>query len=119
MGVLYNAVRITLAERTRDLASLRVLGFRRSEVAAILLGEVGLLLVIATPLGLWFGRVMAGLIVETAGFNTEQFRLPLVVFPSTYALAVSTTGIAAAFSAWSAWRKLDRIDIVEVLKARD
>jgi len=119
MGVLYNAVRITLAERTRDLASLRVLGFRRSEVGAILFGELGILVGIATPLGLWFGRVLAGIMVQTSGFDTEQFRLPLVISSATYAGAVVTVFVAAAISSWSAWRKLDRMDIVEVLKARD
>ena len=119
MGVLYNAVRITLAERSRDLASLRVLGFRRSEVGAILLGELGVLVAIATPLGLWFGRALSGVMVRTSGFDTEQFRLPLVISSATYAGAVVTVLVAAAISSWSAWRKLDRMDIVEVLKARD
>jgi len=118
-GVLYNAARITLSERARELASLRVLGFRRSEVAAILLGEIALLVAIALPLGLAGGRALAGLMVRTPGYNNEQFRLPLVIAPSTYATAALAVVLAAAVSGWSAWRKLDRIEIVEVLKARD
>jgi putative ABC transport system permease protein len=118
-GVLYNAARITLAERARELASLRVLGFRRREVAAILLGEIGLLVMIALPLGLAAGRVLAGFLARSPGYNNEQFRLPLVIAPSTYATAALTVVAAAVVSGWSAWRKLDRIEIVEVLKARD
>ena len=86
---------------------------------AILLGEISVILVIATPLGLLVGRGMAAALVASPGFDNEQFRLPLVVGPRTYALAIVTVVLAAAVSAWSAWRKLDRIDIVEVLKSRD
>jgi putative ABC transport system permease protein len=118
-GVLYNAVRITLAERARDFASLRVLGFERREVAAILFGEIGLLVAIAIPVGLVLGRWMAAMLVRSPGYDTEQFRLPLVVSPATYAMAALCVIVAAALSGWSAWRKLDRIDIVEVLKTRD
>ena len=118
-GVLFNSVRITLAERARDLASLRVLGFRRREVAAMLLGELGLLTVVATLAGLLLGRGFAALFVASPGFNTEQFRLPLVISSSTYGLAALTVLVAAALSSWNAWRKLDRVDIVEVLKAKD
>ncbi len=118
-GVLYNAVRVTLAERSHELASLRVLGFRRGEVAALLLGELGLLVGAALPLGLLAGRAMAQMLVSSPGYDTDQFRLPLVVSPATYAMAVLTVLAAGAVSSWSAWRKLERIDIVEVLKARD
>jgi putative ABC transport system permease protein len=118
-GVLYNAARITLAERARELASLRVLGFARREVAAILLGELGLLTVVSIPLGLLLGRFMAAMLVRSPGYDTEQFRLPLVISPATYALAAGCVVLAAALSGWDAWRKLDRFDIVEVLKTRD
>jgi len=118
-GVLYNAARITLAERARELSSLRVLGFRRGEVGAILLGELALLVVAAIPLGLAFGRVLAGVLVESPGYDNEQFRLPLVIVPATYATAVLTVLVATAVSGWSAWRMLDRMEIVDVLKARD
>ncbi len=118
-GVLYNAARITLAERARELASLRVLGFHRREVAAMLLGELGLLVALAIPLGLVVGRILAGMLVQTSGYDTEQFRLPLIIAPSTYAMATLTVVVAAVVSGWNAWRKLDRFDIVEVLKSRD
>ena len=117
--MLYNAARITLAERARDLASLRVLGFHRREVAAILLGELGVLVAVALPLGLVLGRLMAGAMVQSPTYDTEQFRLPLVIYPSTYGLATLTVLVAAVVSGWNAWRRLDRFDIVEVLKTRD
>lgn len=119
IGVLYNVVRITLSERARELASLRVLGFRRGEVAVILLGELFVLVIVALPLGLVAGRLLAGVLVASPGFDTDQFRLPLVVGPRSYGLATVTVLIAALIAAWSAWRKLNSINIIEVLKSRD
>ncbi len=118
-GVLYNTARITVAERARELASLRVLGFRRREVSAILLGELGILVALALPVGLLLGHWFAALLVNSPGFVSDQFRLPLVIAPATDALAVATVLVAAVLSAWSAWRRLDSLDIVQVLKTRD
>ena len=42
VGVVYNNARIALAERTWELASLRVLGFTRAEVSGLLLGEMAI-----------------------------------------------------------------------------
>jgi putative ABC transport system permease protein len=119
LGVLYNAVRIQLAERSRDLASLRVLGFRRREVAAILTGEVTVLVALGLPAGLWLGGRLSELLVRSPGFDTEQFRLPYVIEPRTFALAALIVLLSAVACGWAARRRLDRFDLVSVLKARD
>ncbi len=59
-GVVYNAARISLSERSRELASLRVLGFTRAEISLILLGELGVILLVAVPAGLLLGYALAG-----------------------------------------------------------
>lgn len=118
-GVLHNTARITLAERARELATLRVLGFRRSEVAAILVGELAVVVGVAIPLGLWAGYWLSAALVRSPGYDTEQFRLPLVITSATYATAISAVLGAGLISGWSAWRKLDQFQIVEVLKTRD
>ncbi len=118
-GVLYNTARITLADRARELATLRVLGFRRSEVAAILVGELALVVVVAIPLGLLAGYGLAAALVRSPGFDTDQFRLPLVVASATYATAVLAVLSAGIVSGWSACRRLDSFNIIEVLKTRD
>ncbi len=118
-GVLFNTARITVAERARELMSLRVLGFRRREVGAVLVGEIVLLVVAALPLGLLLGWVLARAIAASPGFDNEQFRLPFVIAPVTYAIALVTIVAATLVSAFGGWRRLDRLDLVEVLKARD
>lgn len=119
VGVLYNAVRITLSERARELASLRVLGFRNGEVGALLFGELAVVIAVGLPLGLVLGRVLAAVLVSSPGYDTEQFRIPLVIGSGTYALAAVTVLLAAGLSAWGAWRRIARLDLIDVLRARD
>ncbi len=116
-GIIYNSARISLSERARELATLRVLGFTRGEVGAVLVGELVLLTVVALPLGLLLGSGLAAGIITTV--NTETVRLPLVLTPSNYAFAVLVVALASALSALFAARKLADIDLVSALKALD
>jgi len=116
-GVVYNAARISLSERSRELASLRVLGFTRAEISQILLGELAMILVMAVPAGLVLGYGLAALVV--LGFDTELYRFPLVVSPRTFAFAAAVTIAAAVISGLVVRRQLDRLDLVAVLKTRE
>src|SRR5688572_23251634 len=116
-GIIYNSARISLSERSRELATLRVLGFSRGEVGAVLVGELVLLTVVALPLGLFLGSIFARGIITTV--NTETVRLPLVLTPANYAFAVLVVALASALSAIFAARKLAHIDLVSALKALD
>ena len=51
VGVMYNSARIGLQERAWELASLRVLGFTRAEVAGILFGEFAIEVALGVPIG--------------------------------------------------------------------
>jgi putative ABC transport system permease protein len=114
-GVVYNNARISLAERARELATLRVIGFSRREVGAVLVTELVLLSVIAVPLGLLLGTGFATAILRQV--NTETVRLPLVLTASNYAFAVLTVTLASAVSALFVLRKLSHLNLVGVLKA--
>lgn len=116
-GVTYNAARIALSERGRELATLRVLGFTRAEISYLLLGEIALLALAALPLGCLVGRGLAGLIV--AAFETELYRVPFVVDASTYGWAMVVTILATAVSALLVRRRVDRLDLIAVLKTRE
>jgi putative ABC transport system permease protein len=116
-GVVYNAARVSLSERSWELASLRVLGFTRVEISAILLGELAVLSVTAVPIGLVIGYGLASFVV--AAFETEMYRFPMVISPRTYAAAALVTLTAAAISGFIVRRQLDRLDLVAVLKTRE
>jgi putative ABC transport system permease protein len=117
-GVVYNSARIALSERSRELATLRVLGFTRAEISFILLGELALLLLVAIPFGLVLGYGLAALVIWIA-YDTELFRIPLVVSHWTYAFAATVTLIAAMISSLVVRRILDRLDLVAVLKSKE
>ena len=116
-GVVYNTGRIALAERGRELATLRVIGFTRAEVSALLLGELAVLTVLALPVGMACGYGLASLAV--VALETENQRFPLVVEPATYGLAAVVVLAAAAATGLVVRRRVDRLDLVEVLKARE
>ena len=116
-GVVYNAARITLAERSRDLASLRILGYTRREVRALLMGELGTLTLLALVPGFAMGYGMSALLVW--GMRSDLYRIPLVLLPSGFAMAGTVLLVAAGFSAWLVLRRLDQLDLVAVLKTRE
>lgn len=116
-GVIYNFARISLSEQGRELASLRVLGFTRTETSAILLLELAVLTLAAQPLGWAIGYAFAYTLVK--GFENELYRVPLVLDTNVYA-AASTIVIAAALaSAMIVRRRIDRLNLVAVLKTRE
>lgn len=116
-GVAYNAARVSLSERSRELASLRVLGFTRAEISAILLGELAVVTLLAVPLGLAIGYGLAWFVVTA--FQTEMYRFPLAVSPRTFAAAAAVAVVAAGLSGLVVRRHLDHLDLVSVLKTRE
>ena len=117
VGVVYNNARISLSERGRELASLRVLGLTRGEVSYILLGELALLTVLALPLGALLGYSLAALLVRS--FDTELFRIPLVISDSTYGYAALVVVLSAIGSGLLVRRRIDHLDLIAVLKTRE
>jgi len=116
-GIVYNSARISLSERARELATLRVLGFTRGEVGGVLVGELVILTLVALPAGLVLGSFLAKAIL--ASVNTETVRLPLILTPANYAFAVLVVATATAVSAALACRRLNQLDLVGALKAVD
>ena len=117
-GVIYNAARISLSERSWELASLRVMGFTKGEISYILLGEFAALTAVAIPLGLGLGYGLAAFVVYTIG-RTELYRIPLHVAPATFGMAVAGVIVAAVVSSLVVRRRLNRLDLVGVLKTRE
>lgn len=116
-GVVYNNARIAMSVRSRDLASLRVLGLTRREISAVLLGELAVQQIVAIPIGLVLGRWFAHLVFTLQ--DPERFRLPEVIAPSTQAFAVTTVVVSGIVSALIVRRQVDRLDLVGVLKTRE
>lgn len=114
-GIAYNSARISLSERQRELATLRVLGFSQGEVGGVLVMELVILAIASMPLGLVLGSLLAKGILGSV--NTETVRLPLVLTAANYANALLVMSVATGVSLWLACRKLNRLDLVGALKA--
>jgi len=116
-GVVYNNARIALAMRSRELGSLRVIGFSRGEVSSILIGGLAAEVLLSVPIGLWLGRQWA--ILFFAQVDQETFRFQVLIEGRTYLLAAAVALLAAAASALWVRRSLDRLDLIGVLKTRE
>ena len=117
VGIVYNAARITLSERAWELASLRVLGMTRAEVSVLLLGQLAVELLVALPLGCVAGWALATLMMRL--MSSDNIDFPVVIEPSTYALAALIVLAAGVVSALLVRRHIDRLDLVAVLKVRE
>ncbi|OIQ95700.1 FtsX-like permease family protein [mine drainage metagenome] len=117
VGVVYNNARIALSERSWELASLRVLGFSRGEVSLLLLGELALEILIAIPLGMALGYLFVRSLLKL--YDTEMFRIPLVIEARTFAWAALAVLASALVSALIVRHRIDHLDLVGVLKTRE
>jgi len=116
-GIVYNAARIAYAERSRDLASLRVIGFTRGEAAFVLLGELAIVTLVALPIGSLLGYYLSFGIA--AGFSSELYQIPAIFDPASYGFAAMVVIGAAVASGWLVKRDIDRTDLVSALKTRE
>ena len=116
-GVSYNTARIALSERTRALASLRVMGFTNQEVAYILMGELGCLMLLSLPVGCILGYLIA--LSLTPLLETELYSFPFTIDYSTYGVALIVTAIASAFCMLIIRKQVFDLDLISALKARE
>lgn len=104
-----------MAEQQRDLATLRVIGFTQLEVSLMFLSELMIIATLAIPLG-WL--VGSGLCYATVkGFESELYRIPLVITRKNLFLSATITVLAAIISGLLVRRSLNQINLVEVLKS--
>jgi putative ABC transport system permease protein len=117
VGVTFTGARISLSERARDLASMRVLGYRKGEAGFVLLGEQAILAVAALPLGLLLGIALSRYIA--ASFSSDMFMIPAAVSGRTLGEGIFVVLAAAAATAILIRRSADRLDLVRALKTRE
>lgn len=116
-GVVYNNARLSFSERARELATMRVLGYRRGEVSYILLGELVVLTLVSLPLGTAIGLGFARYIASA--FSSDIYTIPFAVSTATVGLALATVLVASIASGLLVRRRVDRLDLIRVLKSRE
>ena len=117
VGVVYNFSRIALSEQGRELASLRVLGFTRAEVAGVLFGELAVVVLMAQPVGWLIGYGIGQVMV--AAFSSDLYRVPFVLGRDVYATASLIVIAASLVSAAAIRGRINNLDMIEVLKTRE
>ena len=115
LAVLFTLASTNISERSREIATLKVLGFYQKEVHAYVHKEMFALTVIGVLVGLPLGRLVAGLL-------TNALRMPALYFEVevswlSYAIAGFATLIFALIVQWSTSPALDRINPVSSLKS--
>lgn len=116
-GVAFNTGRIQLAEQSRDLATLHVLGFGHGDCAYILLGELTLLALAAIPLGFLGGELFVQLLVSA--YERDELRLPSDVTGATYGVALAAYLAAVALALVIVGQRIWKLDMIAVLKTRE
>ena len=116
-GIVYNGARLSLSERGRELASLRVLGFTGREAGRILLGEQLALTIAALPLGVGLGLLLTFGLAKA--ISTDTFRLPMIVSWPSVGWSVLIVLMVSVAAAWLVQRRVRRFDLVSVLKTRE
>ena len=115
--VLYNLTNINIAERAREIATLKVLGFRRGEVYSYIFREIFLLSLLGAALGLVLGIGMEGFVVSTAEVDQVMFgrNIHAVSFVIAFALTLLFSTIVMLLMR----KKLNCIDMVSSLKSNE
>ncbi len=116
-GIVYNSARISFGEQSRDLASLRVMGFTQGEAAFILLGELAIVVLLAVPLGVGIGYGLSFLVA--AGFSTDIYQIPTGFQPEAFGVAGLAVVGASVVSGWLVKRDIEKVDLVATLKTRE
>lgn len=115
--ILYNLTNINVAERIRELSTIKVLGFLNKEVTMYIYRETILLSVIGMGVGILFGRVLHRVIIETVAPGFVMFNPAVGWF--VYVLPCVIVIVILIALGYMVNHLLQRIDMLEALKSVD
>ena len=115
--VLYNLTNINVTERQRELATIKVLGFRDGEVAGYIYRETSLLTILGCAVGLAFGVLMHSFVIQTVEVDMVMFGR--TVEPLSFVYSALLTLLFAVIVDLVMYPKLKKIDMVKSLKSVD
>jgi putative ABC transport system permease protein len=116
-SIIFTMTTVSISERQRELASLRVIGLSTSEVAGIVFNENLLLALLGIVLGIPAGMLSGKLILGV--YNTDLYRFPAVIYPFSIFIAAVIAFVFVLVANWFSYRKIEKLDMVQVLKTRE
>jgi len=115
LAVLFTLASTNVSERTREIATLKVLGFHDREVHTYINKEMLILTLMGIVLGLPLGRYVAGLL--TSALNMPSLYFAVQIKPVSYLIAAGATMAFTFVVQCFTNPTLDRIDPVSALKS--
>lgn len=116
-AIIYNASVITLSERSRELASMMVLGMTEKEVMTVITFEQWCIAIPAMILGVPVSKLMLAALSET--LSNDIYTIPNGLTILSIILAFAVTSISIGIAQLTAARKIKKMSMVDVLKARE
>ena len=116
-GSILNASLIKIADRTRDVSTFRVLGYRPLQVAGIFFRENALIFSVGLVLGIPFGYLMVHVIARV--YNTELFRMPVIFSGRIVLLAAGYALLFVLVAQWFVFRQIRKLDWLEGIKIKE
>lgn len=114
--VLYNLGVMSYVERYRELATLKVLGFRDKQIGKLLISQNIWLTILGALIGLPCG---AGVLYVLITALASEYELKLTIGVLTYIASVLLTLGVSLFVGGMVARKNKKIDMVEALKSAE
>ena len=113
--VLYNLSNISITERVREIATVKVLGFYPRETQSYVFREILLLTIAGALVGLPCGKLLHAYVMQQIAIDMVSFEVRIA--PLSYGLSFGITIVLALLVNLLLVRKLDRIDMAESLKS--
>jgi putative ABC transport system permease protein len=115
-ALIFSAMSVNIAERTREVATLLAVGTERRHISRLITAENMLVALFAIPLGLGAGYMAAK--AAMASFESDLFAFDLYIRPSTYVIAALAILVVALLSQWPGLRAIGHLDIAKIVKER-
>ncbi len=115
-ALMFNAMSVNVAERSREVATLLAVGTERRSIARLITVENMLVVMIGIPVGLVAGRYVSG--AAMASFQSDMFRFDLYLRPTTYVFAALAMVIVALIAQLPGLRMVQRLRIPQIVKER-
>lgn len=113
--VLFNLCNISITERTREIATVKVLGFFRGETLTYVFREIMILTVLGALVGIPAGKALHWYVISEIRIDLVSFNIH--VAPLSYALAVGITIVLGGLVCLMLAKKIDRVPMAESLKS--
>jgi putative ABC transport system permease protein len=115
-ALIFSAMSVNIAERTREVATLLAVGTERRQISRMITAENMTVALVGIPLGLGIGYLAAK--EAMASFSSDLFTFDLYIRPSTLVISALAILVVALLSQWPGLRAIGRLDIAKIVKDR-